>query len=393
MFSTEIRRTNDKRLYEWSKKILSKLKEENKQFTAHFIGYGQFDFDGDLNLITNLFANGNNIIIFCFDFIIQDTMQQIVEQVDSNNSIQLTWVGAQQNPFNHPRIKNIFWPGDMLLQNNEYKALDNIEKNPSDNRHWICTSLGIRPHRIYMASLLKGLGFDKYGDLRLKTVSKMGPKATEVSKTLAKGNGLAPDGEPLLSTYVGDKWKLQSDIGKISTEAHKGYQELITRNWWGSSIFLYSQYVKLGNHYDGSNDAGNFDMYLRHLYKDKTLEIVNETSHSYDPIFITEKFINAVFGMNFVIMNGPAGTVKLLEELGWNSCRHIINHDYDDIVNPITRCEQAVRLNSSLFTDPAHCNQLWRENLQILEVNRVWAKERLHEKVLQNCEQQFKKVA
>jgi hypothetical protein len=279
----------------------------------------------------------------------------------------------------------------MLLQNNEYKKFDNIEKEPSEQRHWISTSLGIRPHRIYMASLLKGMDLDKYGDLRIKTVSSSGKKSSLVSEELAAGNGNAPDNTPTLPLYVKDKWKLSKEIENISSESNKGYQELIKRKWWGSSLFLYSHYLALGQ--NENNNALNFDKNLRHLYKDKTLEVVNETMHGYNPIFVTEKFINAVIGLNLVIMNGPAGTVKLLEDLGWNSCRHVVNHDYDDITDPIMRCEQAIRLNSKLFGDPAYCNKLWQDNLNILHDNSKWARDHLYNQILKNCEQQFKEVA
>jgi|TARA_R110001592_G_scaffold180605_2_gene423055 hypothetical protein len=384
MFHTDLRRSNDDHLHEWAKDVGSRLKQ-NKNYSIHYIGYGQFDFDQDVNLIEKI-CSDKNVIVFCFDFLLQETIEKIVEQVEKNSDVQLVWIGAQKNVFKHRRIYNMFWPGDVLLQIKEYGQLPIIEKNPSEARHWISTSLGIRQHRIYMASLLQGLGLDDHGDLRIKTVSRMGPKAHNMSDELTKGNGFAPDGEPSLNSYVQDKWKVPDD--KISEDAIRGYGKLIKKNWWGSSIFTYSQYSLLGD-YHGSNDAGNFDKYLRHLYKDKTLEIVNETCHGHDPVFITEKFTNAVFGMNFIVMNGSKGTIRMLEDLGWNSCRHIINHDYDDIEDPINRCEQAIRLNYKLFSEPSYCNQLWSENLPILEDNRTWAKEKLYEKVLQNCQEQL----
>jgi hypothetical protein len=279
----------------------------------------------------------------------------------------------------------------MLLQNKQYKKFDDVEKEPSEQRHWISTSLGIRPHRIYAASLLKGLGFDETGDLRIKTVSRSGKKSPLVSEALAQGNGNAPDGIPTLPIYVENKWRMSKEIKDISSESNKGYQELIKRKWWGSSLFLFSHYMALG--FNQNNNAANFDKNLRHLYKDKTLEVVNETSHGYDPIFVTEKFMNAVIGLNLVIMNGPAGTVRLLEDLGWNSCRHVINHDYDDIKNPIMRCEQAIRLNSKLFSDPAYCNKLWQDNLNILHDNSKWARDHLYNKILKKCKGQVEEIA
>ena len=386
MFLKEIRRRNDDYLYNWALSILNDVRKNDASITAHYIGYGQFTLDRNENLI----SSSGTTIIFCFDFTLEDTRKNIIKEVEKNKDVQLLWIGAEKDPFDHPRIKSAFWPADMLLQNKQYKKFNDVEKEPSEQRHWISTSLGIRPHRIYMASLLKGMDLDKHGDLRIKTVSRSGKKSSLVSEELATGNNNAPDNTPTLPLYVKDKWKLSKEIENISAESSKGYQELITRKWWGSSLFLYSHYLALG--WNENNNALNFDKNLRHLYKDKTLEVVNETMHGHNPIFVTEKFINAVIGLNLVIMNGPAGTVKLLEDLGWNSCRHVVNHDYDDTTDPILRCEQAIRFNYKLFSDPAYCNKVWQENLNILHDNSKWARDHLYNQILKNCEQQFKEV-
>jgi len=397
MFLTEVRRHNDEELHAWAISLLTDLKDAGTTFTAHYIGYGQWTF-GDENefkdnkiILKNLFSKTGTTIIFCFDFTIEDNRKDIIQAMEEKKDAKLIWIGAEKDPFDHPRINCVFWPADMLLQNKQYKNFDDVEKEPSEQRHWISTSLGIRPHRIYAASLLKGLGFDETGDLRIKTVSRSGKKSPLVSEALAQGNGNAPDNTPTLPLYVKDNWKLSKEIENISPESNKGYEKLIQRKWWGSSLFLFSHYMALG--FNQNNNAANFDKNLRHLYKDKTLEVVNETSHGYEPVFITEKFINAVIGLNLVIMNGPAGTVKLLEDLGWNSCRHVVNHDYDDITDPIMRCEQAIRLNARLFSDPTYCNKLWQDNLNILHDNSKWARDHLYNQILKNCEQQFKEIA
>jgi hypothetical protein len=384
MFLTEVRRHNDQELYAWACSLLVNLKDKGDFFSAHYLGYGQFTLDRNEKLISYT----NTTIIFCFDYLLEDTRKHILEEIEKNKDARLIWIGAEKDPYDHPRITNIFWPADLLLQNKEYQKFDDVKKEPSNETHWISTSLGTRPHRIYMASLLKGMKLDRHGDLRIKTVSSSGKKSSLVSEELAAGNGNAPDNTPTLPLYVKDKWKLSKEIENISEESSKGYQELIKRKWWGSSLFLYSHYLALG--WNENNNALNFDKNLRHLYKDKTLEVVNETMHGYNPIFVTEKFINAVIGLNLVIMNGPAGTVKLLEDLGWNSCRHVVNHDYDDITDPIMRCEQAIRFNSKLFSDPAYCNKVWQENLNILHDNSKWARDHLYNQILKNCEQQFK---
>ena len=397
MFLTEVRRHNDEELHAWAISLLTDLKDAGTTFTAHYIGYGQWTFGAENEfkdnqiILKNLFSKTGTTIIFCFDFTIEDNRKDIIQAMEEKKDAKLIWIGAEKDPFDHPRINCVFLPADMLLQNKQYKNFGDVEKEPSEQRHWISTSLGIRPHRIYMASLLKGMDLDKHGDLRIKTVSRSGKKSPLVSEALAQGNGNAPDNTPTLPLYVKDNWKLSKEIENISEESSKGYQELIKRKWWGSSLFLFSHYMALG--FNQNNNAANFDKNLRHLYKDKTLEVVNETSHGYEPVFITEKFINAVIGLNLVIMNGPAGTVKLLEDLGWNSCRHVVNHDYDDITDPIMRCEQAIRLNARLFSDPTYCNKLWQDNLNILHDNSKWARDHLYNQILKNCEQQFKEVA
>ena len=381
MFLTEVRRHNDEELHAWAISLLTDLKNAGCKFTAHYIGYGQWTF-GDENLIKSkikklktIISKTGKTIIFCFDFTLTENKKEIIQIMEENKDAELLWIGAEKDPLDHPRINCVYWPADMLLQNQQYKKFNNVEKEPSTKRHWISANLGIRPHRIYMASLLKGLGLDNTGDLRIKTVSD---------------NGYAPDNETL-PLYVEDKFKLKQEINDISDESTKGYKELIQRKWWGSSLFLYSSYDALGK--NQNNNAANFDKNLRPLYKDKTLELVNETRHGHDPIFVTEKFINAVVGLNFIVMNGPAGTVKLLEDLGWDSCRHVINHDYDDIVNPIIRCEKAIRLNYRLFNDPDYCNDAWRDNIEILKSNSKWARDHLFNKILNACEDQVKKLA
>ena len=381
MFLTEVRRHNDQELYSWAISLLTDLKNAGGRFNAHYIGYGQWTF-GDENLIKSkikklktIISKTGRTIIFCFDFTLTENKKEIIQIMEENKDAELLWIGAEKDPLDHPRINCVFWPADMLLQNKQYKKFNNVEKEPSQQRHWISANLGIRPHRIYMASLLKGLGLDNTGDLRIKTVSD---------------NGYVPDNETL-PLYVEDKFKLTQEINDISDESIKGYKKLIQRKWWGSSLFLYSSYDALGK--NQNNNAANFDKNLRPLYKDKTLELVNETKHGHDPIFVTEKFINAVVGLNFIVMNGPAGTVRLLEDLGWDSCRHVINHDYDDIVNPIMRCEKAIRLNYRLFDDPNYCNDAWRDNIEILKNNSKWARDHLCNKILNACEDQVKKLA
>ncbi len=377
MFHKVERRDTDKELFPWATRLVNDLRNNGKEFTAQYFGWGEFN----LKECPNITRDGKNLI-FCIDVTSKHTKKRIVAEIEKNENNELLWVGAEKDPFDHPRIKCVFWPADMLVLNEEYKNFDNIEKGPSPHKHWISLNLLIRPHRIYMASVLKGLNLDQKGDLRIQTFQEQ-PHG-EPPHIVSQGN-------PDLQSYVKNNWRLKEELEKISTESSKGYQELITREWWGSALFLYKDIHALGE--IQGNSWANFDKNLRHLYKDKTLEVVNESVHGYNPVCPNEKWLNAVVGLNLIVINGPANTVRLLEQLGWNSCRNVINHDYDSIVNPVERCEQAIRLNYRLFNDSAYCNKVWKDNFETLKDNSKWARLFLCSKILKSCEEEVKKVA
>ena len=103
MFLTEVRRKNDEDLYHWAISLLKDLKNKDKNFTAHYIGYGQSTLENNKIVLTN-----NTEIVFCFDYILKDNQKYILEQIEKYKHIKLIWIGAQKNLFDHPRIKNIF---------------------------------------------------------------------------------------------------------------------------------------------------------------------------------------------------------------------------------------------------------------------------------------------
>ena len=384
MFHTYIRRHNDEVLHTWVRSLISDLRNKGGIFSAHYLGYGQFTLQHNIKF----FNRNNTAIAFCFDYTYPHNRKHIIDQLEDNKDARLIWIGAEKDVFDHPRITNIFCPGDMIIDLHVYQKFNDVEKDPSNEKHWISTSLNPRPHRILMASLLKGLGLDKHGDLRIDTQNVfIKKKGSFGDRKFVKPYSVLPT----LPLFMKDQCKLSKEIENISPESSKGYEELIQKKHWGSSIFRHSDYQALGK--NQNNNALNFDKNLRHLYKDKTLEVVNETLHGYEPIFVTEKVMNAVIGLNLIVMNGPAGTVKLLEDMGWNSCRHVVNHDYDDIADPIMRSEQSIRLNLKLFSDPKHCNKVWKDCLPILRENSEWARDRLQKQILRKCEEQVKKIA
>ena len=91
MFHTDLRRSNDDHLHEWAKDVGSRLKQ-NKNYSIHYIGYGQFDFDQDVNLIEKI-CSDKNVIVFCFDFLLQENVGQIINPNAPPKNLQhvLAW--------------------------------------------------------------------------------------------------------------------------------------------------------------------------------------------------------------------------------------------------------------------------------------------------------------
>ena len=104
MFLTEVRRHNDQELYAWACSLLVNLKDKGDFFSAHYLGYGQFTLDRNEKLISYT----NTTIVFCFDYLLEDTRKHILEEIENNKDARLIWIGAEKDPYDHPRITNIF---------------------------------------------------------------------------------------------------------------------------------------------------------------------------------------------------------------------------------------------------------------------------------------------
>ena len=328
-------------------RIFENFTKIRTDFNVHFFAHGGNDIDKIHEPLLD--ANKFNVI-FCLDLTHYKTRQRILKELQDTKA-KLWWIGAERNPFKHKDIVNTWWGGEFHIQAKEYFALNDIVKTHSQNDyHWISLTLGPRHCRIFSSTCLMHDADMSKGEMRVKT---------HMAKDFKTMNDLI---------MHGCKWQTDLTFDLQST-----YEKMLSRPWWGSKRFLWQTYNKLGH----CNNALNFDMYLRELYKSTLVEVVNETSVADEetgneaPIFITEKFVNSVYAMNLPIICSAKGTVRFLEQLGFDMFRSHINHDYDDIEDHAKRIHHAIKDNQKLFNDYNFAKQAWDANYEGMIQNKL----------------------
>lgn len=124
------------------------------------------------------------------------------------------------------------------------------------------------------------------------------------------------------------------------------------------------------------NNSENFNQYLRKLYSNTAVEIVNETIWFPDPGgVVSEKYLNSVYGFNFPIIVSVRNTVAYLRELGFDMFDDIIDHSYDVIDSPAIRLVSALNLNLHLLRDRQTTLDMWSRCRSRMHKNVEVAKE------------------
>ena len=288
--------------------------------------------------------------------------------------------------------------GDMLFQRGDYPLIaPQKEKNPDMGRFWISLSQTPKSGRILTACCLLGhdLGFD-HGHRPESGVLRISPDFfLEVPNAQAQ----------LVNLKNFSSWS-QCYVGTHSLNTRqqaimqKGFELLCQgKNGGTPSGAEYSQVNGSAGVVSGPDNATNFQKFLRPLYANSLVELINETTFFNQAIFVTEKFLNSVYGYNLPIVFSNAGTVEYLRQNGFDMCDDVVDHSYDLIQDPLQRIFCAVESNKRLLTDKAHAWQAWKKAVPRLDANYEFARDRMYDhftnKVkiqLEQFIQQFKKV-
>ena len=242
--------------------------------------------------------------------------------------------------FNFPNIVWLHAGSDMLFQQLQYQQLKPVERKLFQQQwHYISLSLIARPRRLLGTSLALYLN-DNNGYITVN---------------------VHPHNNKTWQDYFNQYNSLDSTQSQI---LQQGWEKLLNHE---NPQKL--EYPQCANH-----NTLNFNLQLRSLYEHTAVEIINKTTFFNQGIFVTEKFLNSVFGKNFPIFLANAGTVNYLRNSGFDMFDDVIDHRYDNESDPFQRLYKAVMLNKKLLQDKNFAIQKWVDCKSRFESNLYWAK-------------------
>lgn len=315
------------------------------------------DYNYGLSPFLNIVSTKKNVIFFAWDHcdgfefsmlppeqqspsIIEDIKKKVLKNPDQIFWIFHSWLNFEKY-FDQelPNLKLIKYTDEVWLGGcrNLYSTVDpQFDKNFNSTRHWISLGTNRRIARYIAALYLLGTSVTTCGLLKIDP--------TELCK------------HDTWESYL-SYWKFNSryeifDIESSFSILKDGFHKIKQGLEYEARIYHHSDTPAM-NH-------KNFDNFLRILYRDSFVEIVNETLFMETSGIITEKFINSVYGFNFPIMLGVPNTVTHLRNLGFDMFDDVIDHSYDTIVSPLPRLVQALGSNITLLQDSELAKNAWR---------------------------------
>ena len=251
-------------------------------------------------------------------------------------------------------LKSVKYIDELYLhgERNVYININpQIEKNFDSKKHWFSISNNRRVHRYIAAMYLLGTEVTAKGTLRFDP--------TEILE------------HPLWEGYL-EYWKYNNCNEIFSIESSfpilkKGFYKILHNVEYETRVYTQTSIPSINSY--------NFDQFLRTLYKETFVEVVNETTFIEPFGIITEKFINSVYGCNFPIILNVHGTVAHLRELGFDMFDDVVDHSYDTETDPMKRLVQALSSNLQLLNDPELAKNSWKKCKSRMISNVELAKE------------------
>jgi hypothetical protein len=224
-----------------------------------------------------------------------------------------------------------------------------LDKNFESTLSFISLNRTARIHRVINVCNLHILDLDKFGHISL--IEKINDK-----------NFL---------NFCSWDFKLQSQFSQQLIDIFPQVVEFYNQNQGDPYIDSFDKHGQW-------NNPKNFEN-LRSFYQNSFIEIVSETTYTEPEFNLTEKYLNSVYGCNFPIIIGNCGMVKFLREFGFDVFDDVINHDYDDIIDPVSRIKTLYELNSDLLKDVGLVKKLWQERKDRFIANIEFAKYQMYE--------------
>lgn len=237
--------------------------------------------------------------------------------------------------------------GDITNQMELYKEFTpNVHKNLDTSKNFISLNRGARHHRVYLVASLYARGLDDYGNISMLSI----PENFSLSNLI--------------------KYDYHQDVNYNNT--NKGITKYHSTKVIGDS---YDIYLTANN-----DNLSNFKNSLQNKYLNSYIEFVSETSYNEYSFNITEKTLHFIYGCNYPILISSPGTVKFLREMGIDMFDDIIDHSYDDTLDPADRINKAIDDNLKILTmDTIELHHRWLSDKYRMEKNISFVKNNLLE--------------
>ena len=141
----------------------------------------------------------------------------------------------------------------------------------------------------------------------------------------------------------------------------------------------------------GEKPVSNYNECLLPYLARTRLEIVTTTLFNEGKtLFPTEKELQSFYGCNFMILNSTQGAVCYLRSLGFDMFDDVVNHNYDNINEPIQRLIASLSNNSHLLDGSVDLDKLWQERKQRFS-NNIEVANNISKKLVDQTVEQLKK--
>ncbi len=269
----------------------------------------------------------------------------VINQLEKHNIREedVVWLTCNKYHVQDPRVKSKFIHFDFFLE--QQKVLPNKFLPLTDIKHrYLSMARGVpRHHRFAMTYLLHKNELSKHGAISCadyENFSYQGSAET-TDDYIKKLTHFDPSSFTKFKSIL--PLVIDSNTTEIVVPEHESYQ---------SPINL---------HQDGRDES--------HLFQNVFMNVVNETHHPDDLVFITEKTYRSINYCRPFVINGDSGSLKYLQEMGFKTFDKFWDESYDtddDHTKIIKICKILERVCTMDIKD---LQTLYQEMLPILSHN------------------------
>ena len=247
-----------------------------------------------------------------------------------------------QKMFTVPNLRVIDLPPNLDINHNIFEFLPVRQKNIDKDQPTLFLNSAERQHRVISLSYFLSQGLDRY--CRYTVGNNIGQRVQEFDHIENYCFHSVPD-HALWAVLQQGFQKIKS-LSSYNTEVDQIYQN------------------------GGMNDnLQNYQRWLAPRYAQTCLEIVSHSIFAEPMPHLSEKNFQSIFGRNMPLYLAPQGTVAWMRDHGFDMFDDVINHDYDNVADPVERIMAVFDLNRELLQNPTRIVDVWEASQDRLDRN------------------------